>query len=121
MEFHDNEHVYKVIPNVMGNAESDNPAIFHLKGISQDDFSEALRTEAALTRNHTHEEAAKLIAKNAVKLVSDRLEKIENLIIGGQEITTYEEFSKKAPRELVNWVFAAVHNTEILIEAEIKN
>lgn len=121
MEFHNNEHVYKVIPDVLGNAESDNPAIFHLRGISQDDFSQAIRAESVISQNHTREESAKLIAANAAKLVSDRLVKIENLTAGGEKIEDYEGLSKHAPRELVNWVVAAVHSTDILTEYEIKN
>jgi len=121
MDFNNNDHVYKVVPDVLGNKESDTPAIFHLKGISQDDFSEAIRAESVIGQNNTREEAARLIGENAAKLVSDRLVKIENLVVGGKTIETYEDLSKHAPRELVNWICAAVHSTEILSEYEIKN
>ena len=121
MDFNNNEHVYKVIPDILGNAESDSPAIFHLKGISQEDFSEVIRAESIISQNHTREESAKLIAANTVKLVSDRLVKIENLTAGGEKIEDYEGLSKHAPRELVNWIMAAVHSTDILTEYEIKN
>ena len=121
MDFNNNDHIYKVIPDVLGNAESDKPAIFHLKGISQDDFSEAIRAESVISQNHTREESAKLIAANAAKLVSDRLVKIENLTIGGKVVETYAELTEHAPRELVGWIVAAVHSTDILSEYEIKN
>lgn len=121
MDFNNNDHVYRVVPDVLGNKESEKPAIFHLKGISQDDFSEAIRAESLISQNHTREESAKLIAVNAAKLVSDRLVKIENLTIGGKAITDYAGLSEHAPRELVNWIVAAVHSTNILSEHEIKN
>jgi len=121
MEFNNNNHIYKVIPDVLGNKEAKVPAIFHLKGISQDDFSEAIRAESVISQNHTREESARLIAANAAKLVSDRLVKIENLTIGGEAVEDYAGLSKHAPRELVNWIVAAVHSTDILTEYEIKN
>ncbi len=121
MDFNNNEHIYKVVPDILGNAESDSPAVFHLKGISQDDFSDAIRRETNIRDNHTREEAAKLIASNSAGLVSDRLVKIENLTCEGKEITNYKELSENAPRELVNWIVAAVYSTEILTEYEIKN
>jgi len=121
MEIKGNDHIYKVIPNLFGNEKAENPAIFHLKGISQNDFSAAVRAESVISQNHTREEAAKKISENAMKLVSGRVVKIENLSINGQEITTYEDLVKHAPRELVNWIVAAVHSTDVLMEYEIKN
>jgi hypothetical protein len=121
MELRANDHVYKVIPDLFGNAESDNPAVFHLIGISQDHFSEAVRAESVISQNHTREEAARKISENAQKLVADRVVKIENLIIGGEEVTDYAGLVKYGPRELVNWIVAAVHSTDILNEYEIKN
>jgi hypothetical protein len=121
MEFYDNDHVYKVIPDVMGNKESDKPAVFHLKGISQEAFSEAVRAEKIISQSHTKEKATDLIAANTTKMISDRVVKIENLICSGKPIETYDDLTKYAPRSLVNWIVAAVHSTEMLMESEIKN
>jgi hypothetical protein len=121
MDFRSNDHVYKVIPDILGNAEAETPAIFHLKGISQNDFSEAVRRESLIGSNHTREEAAKLVSESSAKLVSDRVVKIENMTCDGNEILTYDDLTKHAPRELVNWIVGAVYSSEVLTEAEIKN
>lgn len=121
MDIKGNDHIYKVIPNILGNETAENPAIFHLKGISQEDFSAAVVAESVIRQNHTREKAAELVSDNSRKLVADRVVKVENLIIDGEEVSDYETLYKKAPRELIQWITAAVHSTDILSEYEIKN
>lgn len=121
MEFHSSEHVYRVIPDLLGNKESDTPVIFHLKGISQDAFNDAVIKESVIQQNHSREEAAKLVAENSSKLVSDRVVKVENMTCDGKEITSYSDLCKYAPKEFVGWVVAVVNSTELLMEHEIKN
>jgi hypothetical protein len=121
MEFNDNEHVYVVVPDILGNKESEKPATFHLKGISQDDFNQAVVRESIIRDNHTREEAAKLIAENSSKLVGDRVVKIENMVCGSHTIETYSDLCKHGPRELVAWISGAVYSSEVLRKNEIKN
>jgi len=121
MDFNNNDYVYKIIPDILGNKKSKSPAIFHLKGISHDTFSDAVRAENIISKNHVREEASKLIADNSAKLVSDSVVKIENMTCSGKEITSYQELCEFGPREFVNWVVAAVYSYEFLSDNELKN
>jgi hypothetical protein len=145
MEFHDNDHVYQVIPDVLGiRAEYDEylklreiygddpdrftdppkevkPVICHLKGISLEAYDLAVMSENNIKLNHTTEKATELIAESSNTMVGDRVVKIENLVCGGKEITTFSEACKHAPRVLCNWIRGMVHSEELLMEHEIKN
>jgi hypothetical protein len=144
MEFNDNEHVYRVTPDILGikrkydlylaqledyKKDPDNvekpeeikPVIVHMKGVNALDRGTSLISSALAFDNHTKEKAREMVAKMSYAEVDSRILKIENLVCGKKEITTYMQLLNDGPRELADWIAGAVYSTEVLMECEIKN
>lgn len=144
MEFHSSGHVYKCIPPVLGistgwekykaklaewKADKENikkpkvfkPVIVHLKCISMPELDEGVYKEAKTRAERAPEEAQRIIQGFTQEKIAEKVVKIENLKIDGEEVTDFNRFYEIAPPELVSWVCKSVYSTHILSRAEIKN
>ena len=113
MEFHPTDHVYECIPPVLGIDKSTDPVVIGLKVVTVAEMD----AEVLAGRGLTPEK----VSERTMALVKSKFAFVRNLTIGGQEVTTFEDFYSKAPPELVRWVCNAVYSTQILSAAERKN
>lgn len=145
MEFHNDNHAYKVVPDVYGiKAEHDEylallkvyekdpdtldkpkevvPVYLHLKGISQENQGDAVRAERLFGENHTREKSLDLTGENAIRIVADRVMKIENLTVDGKPVVSFMEIHQNSSlRAMADWIVVMVHSDERLKVHEIKN
>jgi hypothetical protein len=113
MEFYPIDHVYECIPPVRGNEQAAEPVVIGLKVISLPDQDTEITASRGL--------GAEAITKRTMDLLRSKVAFIRDLKVGGREITTFDDFYKNAPPELVGWVLRAVYSTQILSAAERKN
>lgn len=151
MEFHSSSHIYKCIPPVLGistewekykakledwkndtsvltkeerklsKPKTFKPVIFHLKCLSMPELDESVYREAKARSERAPEEAQRIIQGFTQEKIAEKVVKIENLIIDGEEVTDFNRFYEIGPPELVSWVCKAVYSTHVLSRAEIKN
>lgn len=121
MDFPGNDHVYKCIPDILGNKESEKPFALYLKGITQDEFDAAVHADAVARLNHAVDVAMQMSHDNNKKTIGAHVDRIDNLTVGGKEITTFDDLCAFGPREIVAWLTRAVYSTQFLVENEVKN
>jgi len=121
MDFPGHDHVYKCIPDVLGNKGSETPFALYLKGITQDEFDAAVHTDAVARLNFSIDVAMQMSHDNNKKVIGEHVDRIEGLTVGGKPLTSFDELCASGPREIVAWITRAVYSTQFLVENEVKN
>lgn len=123
MEIYGSEHVYEVAPPFLNNRQlsPEEMITFGLQGVSQPEADALERQTTAAFGDTTKDKAMEKVAELNLNLIKSKVKSINNLVVDGKKITTFDEFYKHAPKELVQWVCGAVMNTFTLTAAERKN
>lgn len=121
MKFKSHNHVFKCIPPVLGNKDSEEPVIVGLRGVSAVDMDNYKAEALEYQLNHGQARSTELITESTIKFTADHVASIDNLEIDGKPVTDFRDFYANAPQELVSWVMTAIHSTQILTDNERKN
>ena len=123
MDFYSPDHVWKVVPPVLGIKEMPvkEQVLFGLKVVQMPERDEDQAMQNKAMNDHTPDKATELIDAVTLARVKSKVVSIENLKIGGKSVTDFDTFYATAPPELVKWVVTAVYSTFHLTRAEIKN
>lgn len=145
MDFNAPDHVYACIPGVFGLRErhdaqlkarevakakglpeSEWPAVeppvrLHLRGVTTADIDRDNLAAAVARADLAPDKLAEFSQKQRLDLLRSKLVQIDNMTVGGQPVTTFDEFYRLAPAELRLWVENAVFSTEVLTRAERGN
>lgn len=121
MEFHGPDHVYRCVPNILGNRDSKAPVVLGLSVFTTPEIDQAFMEESSIRQAFASDQASEEIRKRTFERLRGKLHFIENLVVDGETIEKFEDFYAKAPNELVGWFMKAVYSTYVLTEAERKN
>ena len=143
MEFEAPGHVYKCVPPVLGikrkwdkyqedlkkweeNKEGEKPeevkpVIIGMKRLVMPIVDTETKRESYARVNLSMEEASKIVEGYTKDNIRAHVDHIENLVVGGKEVTDFDTFYDVAPIELVSWVCKAIYSTMTLSDSELKN
>ena len=105
------DHVYVCAPPVSFN--KDKTVKVHLCIAPLVEIEQQGRIEALLE--------PEMKSQKSHEFIASKVKKIEELKVGGVEVTSYEQLRKTGPNELLRWIQMAVFSEQLLSEAEIKN
>lgn len=112
----------EVVKQATDRAVKENKMIwFGLQGISQPEADKIEQQSLAAYSDLAKDKAGEKVSELNQNLIKSKVKSINNLVIDGNEITTFDEFYRQAPKELVRWVCNAVQSTIALSLAERKN
>ena len=94
---------------------------FGVLAVSMPESDKLEREIINLYNDYARDKAAEMESGKRLELVKSKVRSINNLKIGDKEITTFDDFYRLAPKDLVQWLCAAVHSTLTLTGAERKN
>ena len=117
------DHAYEAVPPYMSNREQPESEMiwFGLRAVSMPDSDKLDREIQAAYNDLARDKAAELETGKRLEQIKSKVVSINNLTLDGKPITDFDEFYKKAPKDLVQWVCAAVHSSITLGLAERKN
>ena len=123
MDIKSTDHIYEAAPPYLNNRTQPEPDMiwFGIKAASMPDSDKLDRELLNLYNDYARDKAAELEAGKRLEQVKAKVVSINNLTIGGNPVTSFDDFYAKAPKELVQWVCAAVHSSITLGLAERKN
>lgn len=123
MDIRSIDHVYEAVPPYLNNREqpADEMVWFGVKAVSMPDQDKLDRELLMLYNDLARDKAAEMEAGKRLAQIAAKVVSINNLTLDGKPVTTFDEFYTKAPKDLVQWVCAAVHSAITLGLAERKN
>lgn len=111
MELRSTDHVYEIYPPLWFN--DDQKVKVKLKCVPKKDFDVHAELESTYGMEARRVKGREFIGKY--------VSAIEGLVVGGKEITSFDELYETGPADLYNWIYSAVLSQEMLSKAEIKN
>lgn len=94
---------------------------FGVRAVHMPDMDQLDREIAAIHADNLRDKAIELEAGKRRNQVKEKLASINNLVVDGRAITTFEDFYKNGPPEMVQWLIGAIRVTEVLQESQRKN
>ena len=113
MRFNKPDHVYRCKPYILDNQSSDEPFFISVRGVTAEETDKNIIAEMMMTPDKR--------AENSIAFIDSKIVKIEGVEVDGVELTTAKQLRESAPREIYQWVCAAVMSTEVMTRTEVKN
>ena len=111
-----------ILANAKARVAAENTMIwFGVKALSMPDSDKFDRELVNLYNDYARDKAAEMEAGKRIEQIKSKVVSINNLTLDGQPVTSFDDFYARAPKELVQWLCAAVHSTITLGLAERKN
>ena len=117
------DHVYEAVPPYLSNREQDKDEMiwFGVKAVSMPESDRLDREIQAAFSDLARDKAAEVQTGKQLEQIKSKIISINNLTLDGKPVTSFDEFYARAPKELVQWICAAVHSSLTLGLAERKN
>lgn len=123
MQIHSNNHIYEAVPPFLNNREqtADQMIWFGMQSISQPEADKLEQATIAAYNDLAKDKAGEKVSELNLTLIKSKVKSINNLFIDGEPVTDFDEFYRRAPKEMVSWVCNAIQSSIALSLAERKN
>ena len=123
MDIKSTAHVYEAVPPYLNNRDLPEFEMvwLGLKAVSMPDSDKLDREMVNLYNDYARDKAAEMETGKRLEQIKSKVVSINNLVLDGNPVTSFDEFYANAPKELVQWVISAIHSSITLGLAERKN